>query len=237
MLTREQVASVLPAYRAGKSRRQVADQLHISYPTVCRVIRLRSFEGYARERDTVKTLKRMEALLRNRVRKTERLLKISTHVIRRMQPNARKRALLGTVVRARYHLSRQETNKVVGVSSAAGCRKHKSDVSKAIVADMTRYFDQNPGQGFRKVFHAILKGQPYNQCHLHALYVEAKLMLDSRESEAPGKRSTPARVQRPMQVQCALNDMWSMDFMTDVTTKGKRFWIFEASSLIGSTWK
>ena len=225
MLTREEVANVLRAYRSGASRRQVAERLGVGYGTVCRVIRLRSVEGYAMHRDTDRTVKRLEALLRNRVRKVERLLKISAHVIRRMQPNNRKRALLGTAVRARYALSRQDTNRLVGVSSSAGCAKLSSDANKAIVADMGRYFDQNPGQGFAKVFDALLKGQPYTRCQLRTIYENAKLKIASRGTVAASKIAVPVRVSRPMQAQTALNDMWSMDFMTDVTAEGKRFWI------------
>lgn len=65
----------------------------------------------------------------------------------------------------------------------------------------------------------------YDAKQLLRLVSKKRIADHSTQSGAPGKRPTPVRVQRPMQVQSALNDMWSMDFMTDVTTKGKRFWI------------
>lgn len=115
---------------------------------------------------------------------------------------------------------------MMGVSSSAGCIKRNSDIAKAVVADMVRYFEQNPGHGFRKVFDAIFQGQPYRQSQLREIYNDAKLLLSVRAVGPAAKIAVPKRVLRPMQIQSALNDMWSMDFMTDMTTEGKRFWIF-----------
>ncbi|SDR06642.1 IS3 family transposase [Pseudoxanthomonas sp. CF125] len=225
MLTREQVSRVLQAYKNGASRYQIAERCQLSYGTVCRVLRLRSYEAYLLPRNTDKRAKHTETLLRNRLRKVERLLKITVSVVRHLQPNGRKRALLATPVRARHGLSRQEANRIVGVSPSAGCPKLSSDATKCIVEDMTRYFDQNPGQGFNKVLEAILQGQPYGRKQLRQVYEDAKLQITNRRPIAEGLAPVPLRVSRPIQAQFSLNEMWSMDFMTHVTTGGKRFWI------------
>ena len=153
----------------------------MTYSSVCRLIRLRSVDGTKRTGASFKTLRHMEALLMNRVRKADALLKIAAEVIRRMQPNPRKRALLGIPVRANFRLFRQDANRIVGVSSAAGCQKDRSEAASAIKEDMVRYFAQNPGQGFSKIFAAILKGQPYSQQQLLKVYGAAKLKLGERE--------------------------------------------------------
>lgn len=225
MLTREQVTGILQARKNGLTRYQIAERCELGYGTVCRVLRLRSYEAYLLPRYTDKRAKHTETLLRNRLRKVERLLNITVSVVRHLQPNSRKRALLVTPVRARHGLSRQEANRIVGVSPSAGCPKLASDVAKAIVADMTRYFEQNPGQGFRKVFEAILRGQPYGRKQLRQVYEDAKLQITNRRQTAEGLTPVPLRVSRPIQPQSTLNAMWSMDFMTNVTTGGKRFWI------------
>lgn len=225
MLTREQVSRVLQAYKNGLCRYEIAERFELGYGTVCRVLRLRSYEAYLLPRNTDKRAKHTETLLRNRLRKVERLLKVTVSVVRHLQPSGRKRAVLGTAIRARHDLSRQDANRVMGVSSSAGCPKLASDVTKHIVADMSRYFDQNPGQGFKKIFAAILQGQPYTQKQLRQVYADAKFQIANRRHAAEGLSPVPLRVSRPIQPQSELNTMWSMDFMTDVTSTGKRFWV------------
>lgn len=217
--------AVLQARKNGLSRYQVAERLQLSYGTVCRVLSLRSYEAYLLPRNTDKRAKHTETLLRNRLQKVERLLRITVSVVRHLQPTGRKRALLGTAIRAKHGLSRQDANRVMGVSSSAGCPRLASEVTKHIVADMTRYFDQNPGQGFDKVFEAIMQGQPYSRKRLWEVYSDAKLKISNRSHIAGGLISVPLRVSRPIAVQSSLDQMWSMDFMTEVTTTGKRFWI------------
>lgn len=225
MLSREQVAGILQARKNGLTRYQIAAHCQLGYGTVCRVLNLRSYEAYCLPRNTDKRAKHTETLLRNRLQKIERLLRITVSVVRHLQPTGRKRALLGTAIRARHGLSRQEANRVMGVSASAGCPKLASDVSKNIVADMTRYFEQNPGQGFRKVFAAILQGQPYTQKQLRQVYEDAKFQIANRGRASERLASVPLRISKQMQPQFTLNAMWSMDFMTDVTTGGKRFWV------------
>lgn len=225
MLTRQQVSRVLQAHKNGVSRYEIAETCQLGYGTVCRVLRFRSYEGYLLPRNTDKRAKHIETLLRNRLHKVERLLKIATSVVRHLQPNGRKRALLGTAIRARHGLSRQETNRVVGVSPSAGCPRLASDITKTIVEDMARYFDQNPGQGFNKVFEAIMQGQPYSRKQLREVYSDAKLKIANRSQVAGGLIPVPLRVSRPITAQSSLDQMWSMDFMTDVTISGKRFWV------------
>lgn len=90
---------------------------------------------------------------------------------------------------------------------------------------MARYFDQNPGQGFKKVFSAILQGQPYTQKQLRQVYEDAKFQICNRKQMTEGMAAVPLRISQPIQEQSELNAMWSMDFMTDVTTTGQRFWV------------
>lgn len=224
VITRQQQYNVHRAFKAGFSRYEIAERMQLSYQCVGRVIRDRSPDLFSRRLHAVKKLLHIEALLRNRVRKAEQLVKVSAHLIRRMQPSARKRAQLGAAVQARFKLSRADTNRVVGVAALVGHSKLNIKTRKEIVADMERYFHQNPGQGFIKVFDAMLKGQPYRQEQLKEIYKRAKQDLAHRSSSG-SKSAVPSRVKRPMQVQTALDDMWSMDFMTDVTSKGERFWI------------
>jgi len=90
---------------------------------------------------------------------------------------------------------------------------------------MKRYFAENPGQGFKKMFCSILEGQPYSQHQLQKIYWAARLRVGERKMRSPLRQKTPARVRKSMDIQGELNGMWSMDYMADVTADGKRFWI------------
>lgn len=59
---------------------------------------------------------------------------------------------------------------------------------------------------------------------LQKIYWAARLRVGDRKARAL-KQPTPARIRKSMQIQGALNEIWSMDYMTDVTTKGNGFWI------------
>jgi putative transposase len=163
--------------------------------------------------------------LREKVIKLEKMLKASVHVIRAMEPSPMKRGLLGPAIQAKFSLSREAVNSLIGSASGAGRGLIPPEVRRQIVGDMERYFAQNPGHGFRMVFQAILVGQPYRRVPLTRLYKEVRERLGSGRQRSIRKIETPIRIRKPMARQGEADKMWSMDYMTDVTTKGKRFWI------------
>lgn len=223
MLTAAKARILLLRHHLGASTAQLARQFNISSWRVRWWIN-RHMSVDPSEILENAALKHEVVILANQVQKLERYLRVSASVIKRMQPNPRKRSIMGSVVRAKYGLTRTATNKLIGVSPKAGCRKVLSVHGKSIVEDMKRYFAENPGQGFKKMFSAILEGQPYSEHQLQKIYWSARLRVGDRKRRAP-KQPTPARIRKSMPIQGALNEMWSMDYMTDVTTKGRRFWV------------
>lgn len=146
---------------------------------------------------------------------------IAAEVVAKMQPNLRKRAALGLMIRAQYGISQIAANRIVGLSRSAGTGKGLPAVDEQILLDMKRYFEQNPGQGFDKVFNAILKGQPSTRYESWKVFKTAALDVANR----PQKIKVPRRISRPMEIQSEIDAMWSMDFMMHVLSSGKRFWI------------
>src|SRR5205085_1388680 len=72
---------------------------------------------------------------------------------------------------------------------------------------------------FRKLF-AYLKraGKSWNRKKVYRIYKLLKL-----NKRRKGKRRLPARVKQPLVRQTAINQSWSMDFMSDSMVSGRKF--------------
>ena len=75
--------------------------------------------------------------------------------------------------------------------------------------------------GYRRL-HVLLKreGHLVNHKRLFRLYREEKLTLRKR-----GVRKRVMGTRAPMLIPMAANDRWSLDFVSDQLTDGRRFWI------------
>lgn len=79
--------------------------------------------------------------------------------------------------------------------------------------------EQHPSYGFRKLF-AYLKRRGHIWNHKRVYRVYKLLKLNKRRK---GKRRLPTRVKQPLQQQAAINQSWSMDFMSDSLVDGRKF--------------
>jgi len=93
--------------------------------------------------------------------------------------------------------------------------KNDQEAIEALQALADRY----PAYGFRKLF-ALLRraGRKWNHKKIYRLY--RLLKLNKRRK---GKRRLPARIKQPLQQQQAINQSWSMDFMSDSLVCGRKF--------------
>jgi len=62
------------------------------------------------------------------------------------------------------------------------------------------------------------EGYLWNHKRVHRVYVKLKMNLKRRH-----KRRLPARIKVPLSVPKGINESWSMDFMSDSLTCGRRF--------------
>lgn len=175
--------------------------------------------------ETIRRLEHQLTIMTNRVEKLSSYIDISRQVIKRMQPAQRPRSVMAATLRANFGIPHIAANRIVGLSPSAGSGKVAATADANLIADMKRYFEQNPGQGFHKVFNAILKDQPNSRKACWLTYKATKLELPGRGGKRAPKLPAPARIRKRMQAQTAPNDMWSMDFMADGLFRGKRYWI------------
>lgn len=124
-------------------------------------------------------------------------------------------------------LSRRRACTLVGlardsydVPPGRGDHRRRQAADEALVAALLALVKRHPGWGFWKYHHRLRKdGLLVNHKRLWRLYQAQRLQLSRRRK----KRRLPERVQQPLQVPQEPNQCWSMDFMSDALTDGRRF--------------
>ncbi|HBW8316255.1 IS3 family transposase [Klebsiella pneumoniae] len=82
--------------------------------------------------------------------------------------------------------------------------------------------ERYPKYGFKKLFQVLRRqGHAWNHKRVHRIYCQMGLNFRRR-----GKRRLPARNPSPLRVSQVLNQSWSIDFMHDALTCGRRFRTF-----------
>lgn len=79
--------------------------------------------------------------------------------------------------------------------------------------------EAHPTYGFWKMYHLIRhSGHSWNHKRVRRIYLKLRLNMKRKR-----KRRLPDRVREPMNLPIATNITWSVDFMEDTLTTGKRF--------------
>lgn len=90
---------------------------------------------------------------------------------------------------------------------------------EAVIAKLSELSQSYPTRGFDTYYGKIrLAGLKWNRKRVLRIY--RKLNLKMRRKR---KRRLPSRVKEPLRVPLALNDTWSIDFMSDALENGRRF--------------
>ena len=81
---------------------------------------------------------------------------------------------------------------------------------------------KHPSYGFRKLFAYIRRsGRVWNHKKVYRVYKLLKL-----NKKRKGKRRLPARLRQPLTRQMNINNIWSMDFMSDAMVGNRKFRTF-----------
>jgi len=89
---------------------------------------------------------------------------------------------------------------------------------KAVIEALLEIAGQHPSYGFRKLYAYIRRrGQTWNHKRVYRVYKLLKLNKKRRT-----KRRIPARIKKKLEQQPDINMSWSMDFMSDSLTDGRK---------------
>jgi putative transposase len=84
---------------------------------------------------------------------------------------------------------------------------------------LTRVVDKHPSIGFWQSFHRLRnRGLPWNHKKVRRVYRQMKLNIRRR-----AKKRLPERVKQPLVIPSCPNQTWSIDFMSDALTDGRKF--------------
>lgn len=96
------------------------------------------------------------------------------------------------------------------------------DRNKVVIEALNDLATRHPAYGFGLMFDKLRQaGFRWNHKRVYRVYCETKLNLRRKY-----KRRLPSRHPQPLSVPTMLNHSWSMDFMSDALSYGRRFRTF-----------
>jgi len=97
--------------------------------------------------------------------------------------------------------------------------KNKPKDDSALQDALTSVIDKHPSIGFWQSFHRLRnRGLPWNHKRVRRVYRQMKLNIRRR-----AKKRLPERVKQPLAIPSGPNQTWSIDFMSDALTDGRKF--------------
>ena len=97
--------------------------------------------------------------------------------------------------------------------------KHKKKDDSIIQDALAVMVTKHPAIGFWQSYHRFRNGgEKWNHKRVRRIYREMKLNIRRR-----AKKRLPERVKQPLTVPTAPNQVWSIDFMSDSLTDGRKF--------------
>ena len=111
--------------------------------------------------------------------------------------------------------------KVVGLSRSMWYYQSKKDDSE-VIDKLTELAESYPTRGFDEYYNKIRReGLKWNRKRVLRVYREMKLSLRRKH-----KKRLVKRVKQPLETPEELNVCWSMDFMSDALTDGRKLRVF-----------
>jgi len=111
--------------------------------------------------------------------------------------------------------------KVVGLSRSMWYYQSKKDDIE-VIEKLTELAESYPTRGFDEYYHKIRReGLKWNRKRVLRVYREMKLSLRRKH-----KKRLVKRVKQPLETPEELNVCWSMDFMSDALTDGRKLRVF-----------
>jgi len=109
--------------------------------------------------------------------------------------------------------------RIVQLSRSSFQYKHKLKDDREIQNALTAIVCKHPAIGFWQSYYRLRnKGKSWNHKRVRRIYRQMKLNIRRR-----AKKRLPDRVKQPLIIPCSANQTWSIDFMSDALTDGRKF--------------
>lgn len=116
-------------------------------------------------------------------------------------------------------LSNRKACQLIGLSRTTYQYKRKAKDDGEVQEALTILTTRHPAVGYWQCCYRLWnKGHQWNHKGIYRVYTDMKLNIRRR-----AKKRLPERVKQPLSVPTAPNQMWSIDFMSDSLTDGRRF--------------
>ena len=121
-----------------------------------------------------------------------------------------------------HGLSERRACAAVGLERSVYHYEPRPNRDQPIITLLLELAWQRPEQGFGKLFRRLRRmGHRWNHKRVYRIYCSLKLNKRRR-----GKRRLPTRCPAPLVVPEAMNERWSVDFMSDALWGSSRFRTF-----------
>lgn len=116
-------------------------------------------------------------------------------------------------------LSNRKACQLMGLSRTTYQYKSKTREDGEVQEALTTLTTRHPSIGFWQCCYRLWnKGYTWNHKRIYRVYTQMKLNIRRR-----AKKRLPDRVKQPLTIPTASNQVWSIDFMSDRLTDGRRF--------------
>jgi putative transposase len=118
-----------------------------------------------------------------------------------------------------HELSIRQACKVVDLPRSSFQYQKKPKDDAEVIEQLQALVDKHPAIGFWKCYHRIKRqGYKWNHKKVYRIYTEMRLNIRRRF-----KHRLPARVKQALFQPTAINEVWSVDFMSDSLWDGTRY--------------
>lgn len=116
-------------------------------------------------------------------------------------------------------VSHRQACKQTGLARSTQSYKPKAKKDEPVIQQLQLLVEKHPAIGFWQSYYRIRrKGLQWNHKRVYRVYTELKLNIRRRY-----RKRLPARIKQALYCPAAINEVWSIDFMSDTLWDGRRF--------------
>lgn len=118
-----------------------------------------------------------------------------------------------------HGVSHTQACKTIGLAKSTAAYKQKVKKDEGVIEQLRVLVEKHPAIGFWQSYYRIRrKGFPWNHKRVYRVYTDMKLNIRRRY-----RRRLPARIKQALYQPGSINEVWSIDFMSDTLWDGRRF--------------